>query len=218
MENFDLKKYLTEGKLLKESSPGFKNRKTGDPLPTLDSIQEEFDAIDPSRVITDKELEDRLGEKPEYDDDDDSITYLMSQDEEIELRIKEIINYLNEIEIDGETMQHIIDSVGMDEQMLHQLTPGGIREAIIPESMVTANSKLLDENMGIEAKAWLVDDEDGLPKIIRFSSVEDAKENQFDEMADYPYNRPLFTSLEDLKTYLDAQYMYDYDIEKYRYV
>ena len=166
MDNFDLKKYLAEGKLLKESS----------------------------------------------------ITYLMSQDEEIELRIKEIINYLNEIEIDGETMQHIIDSVGMDEQMLHQLTPGGIREAIIPESMVTANSKLLDENMGIEAKAWLVDDEDGLPKIIRFSSVEDAKENQFDEMADYPYNRPLFTSLEDLKTYLDAQYMYDYDIEKYRYV
>jgi len=73
-------------------------------------------------------------------------------------------------------------------------------------------------NEAVEAKAWLVDEEDGVPKIFRFATVEDAKDEQFDEMADNPYNRPLFTSLEDLKSYLEAQYMRDYDIEKYRFV
>ena len=74
----------------------------------------------------------------------------------------------------------------------------------------------LDEN--IEAQAWLVDEENGLPKILRFASVEAAKDAQFDEMADEPYNRPLFTSLEDLKNYLDQQYMADYNVELYRYI
>jgi hypothetical protein len=76
--------------------------------------------------------------------------------------------------------------------------------------------KLLKEDTTIEAKAWLVDEENGLPKIMGFATIEDAKDAQFDEMADEPYNRPLFTSLEDLKSYLDAQYMDDYDVEKYR--
>lgn len=80
---------------------------------------------------------------------------------------------------------------------------------------------LINENQiyeAIEAKAWLVDDKDGLPKIMRFTTVEDAKDAQFDEMTDEPHNRPLFTSLEDLKSYLDDQYMRDYDVEKYRFV
>ncbi len=84
------------------------------------------------------------------------------------------------------------------------------------ENKLTSNSKLINE--AVEAKAWLVDEENGLPRVIRFTTVEDAKDAQFDEMADEPYNRPLFTSLEDLKTYLDAQYMDDYDVEKYRFV
>jgi hypothetical protein len=84
------------------------------------------------------------------------------------------------------------------------------------ENKLTNQSKL---NEATEAKAWLVDEEDGLPKIIKFSSVEDAKEKQFDEMADSPYKRPLFTSLESLKKYLDDQYMDDYNVEKYyRYI
>ena len=74
----------------------------------------------------------------------------------------------------------------------------------------------LDENT--EAQAWLVDEENGLPKILRFASEEAAKDAQFDEMADEPYNRPLFTSLEDLKNYLDQQYMADYNVELYRYL
>lgn len=53
---------------------------------------------------------------------------------------------------------------------------------------------------------------------MRFATIEAAKDAQFDEMADDTHNLPLFTSLEDLKAYLDAQYMRDYDVEKYRFV
>lgn len=94
------------------------------------------------------------------------------------------------------------------EQLRMQMLAG-----IITESQY---KQKLNENT--EAKAWLVDEEAGLPRILRFATIEAAKDAQFDEMADDPYNRPLFTSLEDLKSYLDDQYMADYDIEPYRYV
>jgi hypothetical protein len=35
--------------------------------------------------------------------------------------IEEIINHLNNSNVDGETMEHIIRSVGMEDQMLRQL-------------------------------------------------------------------------------------------------
>jgi hypothetical protein len=36
-------------------------------------------------------------------------------------KVDTIISLLNEIEVDGETMQHIIEKVGMEDQMLKQL-------------------------------------------------------------------------------------------------
>lgn len=45
----------------------------------------------------------------------------MTHSEHNEDRIKHIIQTLNEMDVDGETMQHIIERVGMKEQMLHQL-------------------------------------------------------------------------------------------------
>ena len=36
-------------------------------------------------------------------------------------KVETIISLLNEIEVDGETMQYIIEKVGMEEQMLKQL-------------------------------------------------------------------------------------------------
>ena len=53
-------------------------------------------------------------------------TQLMS-DPSVKAKVKMIIFTLKDIEIDGETMQYILEQVGMDEQMRHQLTPGGIR-------------------------------------------------------------------------------------------
>jgi len=36
-------------------------------------------------------------------------------------KVETIISLLNEIDVDGETMQHILERVGMEEQMLKQL-------------------------------------------------------------------------------------------------
>ena len=55
-------------------------------------------------------------------------TYLMSNPE-VKSKVEAVIQTLQEIDVDGETMQYILEKVGMEEQMQHQLTPGGIREA-----------------------------------------------------------------------------------------
>ena len=36
-------------------------------------------------------------------------------------RVEEVINILREIDVDGETMQYILEKVGMEDQMLRQL-------------------------------------------------------------------------------------------------
>ncbi len=54
MDNFDLKKFVSEKTLLNENAPGFYDRKTGEPLPTLKSVQAAYEA---------KELDDKKVEK-----------------------------------------------------------------------------------------------------------------------------------------------------------
>lgn len=53
-------------------------------------------------------------------------TQLMS-DPSVKAKVEQAINLLQSIDIDGETMQYILAELGMEEQMQHQLTPGGIR-------------------------------------------------------------------------------------------
>jgi len=48
-------------------------------------------------------------------------TYLMS-DPSIEFAVHHIIDMLRTIDIDGETMEYILEQVGMEHQMLHQLS------------------------------------------------------------------------------------------------
>ena len=43
-------------------------------------------------------------------------------------KVDMVIQALKDMDVDGETMEYILKQVGMEEQMLHQLTPGGIRE------------------------------------------------------------------------------------------
>ena len=66
MNNFNLKKYLTEGKLLKES-------------------------------------------------------YMMSVDSNVNSAVLQVLSILKDANIDGETMQYILEELGMDEQMWKQL-------------------------------------------------------------------------------------------------
>jgi hypothetical protein len=53
-------------------------------------------------------------------------TMLMG-DPAVAAKVEMVIKTLQDIDVDGETMQYILEKVGMGEQMQHQLTPGGIR-------------------------------------------------------------------------------------------
>jgi len=44
MDNFDLKKFVSNKSLLNENAPGFDTRKTGEALPTLASVQAAYEA------------------------------------------------------------------------------------------------------------------------------------------------------------------------------
>jgi hypothetical protein len=78
--------------------------------------------------------------------------------------------------------------------------------------------QIVKEEQSKKAVAWLVDEENGLPSIERYDSIEKAKQNIIDVDADHQYKRPMFTSLESLKSYLDRQYQFDYDVSKYMYM
>lgn len=44
MDNFDLKKFVSEKTLLNENAPGYNTRKTGEALPTLESVKAAYEA------------------------------------------------------------------------------------------------------------------------------------------------------------------------------
>ena len=81
-------------------------RQFGKPLPTLEDIQKAYQA---KHNIT-----------------EEAVSQLMS-DPAVKSKVEMVIKTLQSIDIDGETMQYILEKVGMDEQLQHQLTPGGIR-------------------------------------------------------------------------------------------
>ena len=59
MKNFDLKKYLAEGKLLKENTPGYDTRKSGEALPTSESVKAAYEAKNNiKKYLEPSELED----------------------------------------------------------------------------------------------------------------------------------------------------------------
>ena len=62
MDNFDLKKFVSEKTLLNESAPGYDTRKTGESLPTLESVKAAYEAKndikeESTEVFTDAELD-----------------------------------------------------------------------------------------------------------------------------------------------------------------
>ena len=62
MDNFDLKKFVSEKTLLNESTPGYDTRKTGDDLPTLESVKAAYEAKNDIKEDASKakELSDRV--------------------------------------------------------------------------------------------------------------------------------------------------------------
>jgi len=64
MDNFDLRKFVSEKTLLNESAPGYDTRKTGESLPTLESIKAAYEAkkegITETRDLSVKEKMDNI--------------------------------------------------------------------------------------------------------------------------------------------------------------
>ena len=62
MDNFDLKKFVSEKTLLNESAPGYDTRKTGEALPTLESVKAAYEAKNDTKEDASKakELSDRV--------------------------------------------------------------------------------------------------------------------------------------------------------------
>ena len=51
MDNFDLKKFVSEKTLLNENAPGYDTRKSGEALPTLESVKAAYEAKNGKKEI-----------------------------------------------------------------------------------------------------------------------------------------------------------------------
>ena len=62
MNNFDLKKFLSEKSLLNKNAPGYDTRKQGEALPTLESVKAAYEAKNDIKEDASKakELSDRV--------------------------------------------------------------------------------------------------------------------------------------------------------------
>ena len=106
--------------------------------------------------------------------------------------------------------------IGSDPEGVTVALDNGKTIKVSPDSIQTSKD-FFNENKSTEAAAWLVDEENGLPKILRFASIKQAKNNQIDDMADNPRKRSLFTSLTSLADYLEKAYDIT-NVEPYRYL
>ena len=58
MDNFDLKKFVSKKTLLNENAPGFYDRKSGEPLPTLESVKAAYEAKKTENIINEAKKSD----------------------------------------------------------------------------------------------------------------------------------------------------------------
>ena len=61
MDNFDLKKFVSEKTLLNESAPGYDTRKFGESLPTMESVKAAYEAKKDDIKEYDSDIENQTG-------------------------------------------------------------------------------------------------------------------------------------------------------------
>ena len=103
MENFDLKKFLSEKSLLNESAPGYDTRKFGEPLPTLESVKAAHEAKMkmPSGTIS------SLGEEDEKEE-------IKEEEGFVEVSVDEVMGHINQYQkgnIDGDDLAQAIEEI-----------------------------------------------------------------------------------------------------------
>ena len=103
MGKFNYKDYLKNNPLLKsdkeslnESAPGFANRKFGEPLPTLDSVQEEYEASQ-AEEGSEEESEKESGEK--------EVEVTINMDENIDYSNLKLFSDINETWANTDVME-----------------------------------------------------------------------------------------------------------------
>ena len=91
MDNFDLKKFVSEKTLLNESAPGYDTRKTGEALPTLESVKAAYEAKNNIE-------EDTINEESGF----------------VEVSVDEVMGHINQYQmgnIDGDDLAQAIEEI-----------------------------------------------------------------------------------------------------------
>ena len=115
---------------------------------------------------------------------------MLMRDPSVSQKVMQIIKMLMQIDVDGETMEYILKQVGMEDQMQHQLTSGGIQEqdndgefnktkpARIKEFIIALN-RLVDE---YHAELYLNDGLfDAISMVIKYAQEEAMNINEAEE-------------------------------------
>ena len=103
MDNFDLKKFVSEKTLLNESAPGFDTRKTGEALPTLESVKA---AYEEKKGIT----YDPYGDHETEEVEEGNIT----EEQGVVVSPSEIMMHINQYQkgnIDGDDLAQAIEEI-----------------------------------------------------------------------------------------------------------
>ncbi len=103
MDNFDLKKFVSEKTLLNESTPGFDTRKTGEALPTLESVKAAYE---------EKKAEyDPYGDHETEEVEEGNIT---EEQGFVEVSVDEVMGHINQYQmgnIDGDDLAQAIEEI-----------------------------------------------------------------------------------------------------------
>jgi len=103
MDNFDLKKFVSGKTLLNESTPGFDTRKTGESLPTLESVKAAYEA---------KKAEyDPYGDHETEEVEEGNIT---EEQGFVEVSVDEVMGHINQYQmgnIDGDDLAQAIEEI-----------------------------------------------------------------------------------------------------------
>jgi len=97
MNNFDLKKYLAEGRLLKENAPGYDTRKQGEALPTLENVKAAYEAKNKIKENIDDYIVDQNSKYLTDQIEDDMMNSEFESKEDINLFIDSIIEGVNKL-------------------------------------------------------------------------------------------------------------------------
>jgi len=136
MDNFDLKKYLGSKTLLNESAPGYDTRKTGESLPTLESVKAAYEAKKEEDITETRDLS--VKEKM------DNILYVMDPVQVIDELILAMSTDDANLYLDAIIQDHGIMMI--DEDNLNEEIPGSamlkINQSV--KSVSTAAKAMID--------------------------------------------------------------------------